>query len=212
MPPLFALGGCMLSKKTKRLLSALLLGVAFFVGVFINHSKQAPQVPHQIVQEQRQEIDYSEAIVTQLESINKLEIYQAYLKNTVTIHQGYNNRFFRNDKTINIPTTGIYKLDLDNVKGNIIIGQKVVTIIAHLEYDVIVHEDKMEFTDNKGYLAFYDIKLEPEKTAAMITEAKKQMLNKMQDQEYLDIVQRKAEKVIAEQLDGLDYNIRVLWR
>lgn len=202
----------MLSKKTKRLLSALLLGVAFFVGVFINHSKQAPQVPHQIVQEQRQEIDYSEVIVTQLESINKMEIYQAYLKNTVTIHQGYNNRLFRNDKTISIPATGIYKLDLDNVTGNIIIGQKVVTIISHLEYDVIVHEDKMEFTDNKGYLAFYDIKLEPEETAAMIAEAKKQMLNKMQDQEYLDIVQRKAEKVIVEQLDGLDYNIRVLWR
>lgn len=202
----------MLSKKTKRLLSALLLGVAFFVGVFVNHNKQAPQVPHQIVQEQRQEIDYSEAIVTQLEAVNKLEIYQAYLKNTVTIHQGYNNRFFRNDKTINIPATGIYKLDLDNVAGNIIIGQKVVTIIAHLEYDVIVHEDKMEFTDNKGYLAFYDIKLEPEETTTMIAEAKKQMLSKMQDQEYLDIVQRKAEKVIAEQLDGLDYNIRVLWR
>lgn len=202
----------MLSKKTKRLLSALLLGVAFFVGVFVNHNKQAPQVPHQIVQEQRQEIDYSEAIVTQLEAVNKLEIYQAYLKNTVTIHQGYNNRFFRNDKTINIPAIGIYKLDLDNVAGNIIIGQKVVTIIAHLEYDVIVHEDKMEFTDNKGYLAFYDIKLEPEETTTMIAEAKKQMLSKMQDQEYLDIVQRKAEKVIAEQLDGLDYNIRVLWR
>ena len=202
----------MLSKRTKRLLSALLLGVAFFVGAFVNHNKQAPQVPHQIVQEQRQEIDYSEVIVTQLESINKLEIYQAYLKNTVTIHQGYNNRFFRNDKTINIPANGIYKLDLDNVTGNIIIGQKVVTIIAHLEYDVIVHEDKMEFTDNKGYLAFYDIKLEPEETSAMIAEAKKQMLSKMQDQEYLDIVQRKAEKVIAEQLDGLDYDIRVLWR
>lgn len=202
----------MLSKRTKRLLSALLLGVAFFVGAFVNHNKQAPQVPHQIVQEQRQEIDYSEVIVTQLESINKLEIYQAYLKNTVTIHQGYNNRFFRNDKTINIPANGIYKLDLDNVTGNIIIGQKVVTIIAHLEYDVIVHEDKMEFTDNKGYLAFYDIKLEPEETSAMIAEAKQQMLSKMQDQEYLDIVQRKAEKVIAEQLDGLDYDIRVLWR
>lgn len=202
----------MLSKRTKRLLSALLLGVAFFVGAFVNQNKQAPQVPHQIVQEQRQEIDYSEVIVTQLESINKLEIYQAYLKNTVTIHQGYNNRFFRNDKTINIPANGIYKLDLDNVTGNIIIGQKVVTIIAHLEYDVIVHEDKMEFTDNKGYLAFYDIKLEPEETSAMIAEAKQQMLSKMQDQEYLDIVQRKAEKVIAEQLDGLDYDIRVLWR
>lgn len=202
----------MLSKRTKRLLSALLLGVAFFVGAFVNHNKQAPQVSHQIVQEQRQEIDYSEVIVTQLESINKLEIYQAYLKNTVTIHQGYNNRFFRNDKTINIPANGIYKLDLDNVTGNIIIGQKVVTIIAHLEYDVIVHEDKMEFTDNKGYLAFYDIKLEPEETTTMIAEAKQQMLSKMQDQEYLDIVQRKAEKVIAEQLDGLDYDIRVLWR
>lgn len=212
MPPLFALGGCMLSKKTKRLLSALLLGVAFFTGMFVNHSKQATQVPHQIVQEQRQEIDYSEVIVTQLESINKLEIYQAYLKNTITIHQGYDNRFFRCDKQIDIPSTGIYKLDLDNVKGNIIIGQKVVTIIASMEYDIIVHEDKMQFTDNKGYFVFYDIKMTPEEQAAMIAEAKSQMLGKMKDPKFLDTVQRKAEKVIKEQLDGLDYDIRILWR
>ena len=212
MPPLFALGGCMLSKKTKRLLSALLLGVAFFIGMFVNHSKQATQVPHQIVKEQRQEIDYSEVIVTQLESINKLEIYQAYLKNIITIHQGYDNRFFRCDKQIDIPATGIYKLDLDNVKGNIIIGQKVVTIIASMEYDIIVHEDKMQFTDNKGYFVFYDIKMTPEEQAAMIAEAKSQMLGKMKDPKFLDTVQRKAEKVIKEQLDGLDYDIRILWR
>ena len=140
----------MLSKRTKRLLSALLLGVAFFTGMFVNHNKQVPSEPHQIVQEQKQEIDYSEVIVTQLESINKLEIYQAYLKNTVTIHQGYDNNFFRCDKQIGIPATGIYKLDLDNVTGNVIIGQKVVTIIASMEYDVIVHEDKMKFEDKKG--------------------------------------------------------------
>ncbi len=202
----------MLSKRTKKLLSALLLGVAFFIGMFVNHSKQATQVPHQIVKEQRQEIDYSEVIVTQLESINKLEIYQAYLKNIITIHQGYDNRFFRCDKQIDIPATGIYKLDLDNVKGNIIVGQKVVTIIASMEYDIIVHEDKMQFTDNKGYFVFYDIKMTPEEQAAMITEAKSQMLGKMKDPEFLDIVQKKAEKVIKEQLDGLDYGIRILWR
>ena len=168
----------MISKKTKKLLSALLMGVAFFTGMFVNHSIQEAQVPHQIVQEQKQEIDYSEVIVTQLESINKLEIYQAYLKNTVTIHQGYDNNFFRCDKQIDIPSTGIYKLDLDNVAGNILIGQKVVTIIASMEYDVIVHEDKMEFTDNKGYLVFYDVKITPEEQAAMIAEAKQQMLGK----------------------------------
>ena len=202
----------MISKKTRRLLSALLLGVAFFTGMFVNHNKQEVQVPHQIVHEQKQEIDYSEVIVTQLKSINKMEIYQAYLKNTVTIHQGYDNNFFRCDKQIDIPATGIYKLDLDNVTGNIIIGQKVVTILASMEYDVIVHEDKMQFTDNKGYFVFYDIKMTPEEQAAMIAEAKQQMLSKMQDKEYLDVVQRKAEKIIAEQLDGLDYDIRVLWR
>ena len=202
----------MLSKRTKKLLSALLLGVAFFIGMFVNHSKQATQVPHQIVKEQRQEIDYSEVIVTQLESINKLEIYQAYLKNIITIHQGYDNRFFRCDKQIDIPATGIYKLDLDNVKGNIIVGQKVVTIIASMEYDIIVHEDKMQFTDNKGYFVFYDIKMTPEEQAAMIAEAKSQMLGKMKDPKFLDTVQRKAEKVIKEQLDGLDYDIRILWR
>ena len=201
----------MISKKTRGLLSALLLGAAFFTGMLVNHNKQEAQVPHQIVQEQKQEIDYSEVIVTQLESINKIEICQAYLKNTVTIHQGYDNNFFRCDKQIDIPSTGIYKLDLDNITGNIIIGQKVVTIIASMEYNVIIHEDKMQFTDNKGYFVFYDIKITPEEQAAMIAEAKQQMLGKMKDPEFLDTVQMKAEKVIKEQLSGLDYDIRVIW-
>ena len=202
----------MISKRTRRLLSALLLGVAFFTGMLINHNKQELQVPHQIVHEQKQVIDYSEVIVTKLESINKMEIYQAYLKNTVTIHQGYDNSFFRCDKQIDIPSTGIYKLDLDNVTGNVIIGQKVVTIIASMEYDVIVHEDKIQFKDNKGYFVFYDMKITPEEQAAMIAEAKQQMLGKMKDPEFLDTVQMKAEKVIKEQLSGLDYDIRVIWK
>ena len=202
----------MISKKTKKLLSALLMGVAFFTGMLVNHNRQELQMPHQIVQEQKQVIDYSEVIVTQLESINKLEIYQAYLKNTVTIHQGYDNSFFRCDKQIDIPATGIYKLDLDNVTGNIIIGQKVVTIIASMEYDVIVHEDKVQFADNKGYFVFYDVKITPEEQTAMIAEAKQQMLGKMKDPEFLDTVQMKAEKVIKEQLSGLDYDIRVIWK
>lgn len=202
----------MISKKTKRLLSALLMGVAFFIGVFINHNRQEIQMPHHIIQEQKQVIDYSEVIVTKLESINKMEIYQAYLKNTVTIHQGYDNSFFRCDKQIDIPSTGIYKLDLDNVAENVIIGQKVVTIIASMEYDVIVHEDKMQFEDNKGYFVFYDMKITPEEQAAMIAEAKQQMLGKMKDPEFLNTVQMKAEKVIKEQLSGLDYDIRVIWK
>ena len=202
----------MISKKTRRLLSALLLGVAFFIGMFVNHNRQETQMSHQIVQEQKQVIDYSEVIVTKLESINKMEIYQAYLKNTVTIHQGYDNSFFRCDKQIDIPSTGIYKLDLDNVAENVIIGQKVITIIASMEYDVIVHEDKMQFEDNKGYFVFYDMKITPEEQAAMIAEAKQQMLGKMKDPEFLDTVHMKAEKVIKEQLSGLDYNIRVIWK
>ena len=202
----------MISKRTRRLLSALLMGVAFFIGVFINHNRQEIQMPHHIVQEQKQVIDYSEVIVTKLESINKMEIYQAYLKNTVTIHQGYDNSFFRCDKQIDIPSTGIYKLDLDNVAENVIIGQKVVTIIASMEYDVIVHEDKMQFEDNKGYFVFYDMKMTPEEQAAMIAEAKQQMLGKMKDPEFLNTVQMKAEKVIKEQLSGLDYDIRVVWK
>ena len=202
----------MISKKTRRLLSALLLGVAFFIGMFVNHNRQEIQMFHQIVQEQKQVIDYSEVTVTKLESINKMEIYQAYLKNTVTIHQGYDNSFFRCDKQIDIPSTGIYKLDLDNVAENVIIGQKVITIIASMEYDVIVHEDKMQFEDNKGYFVFYDVKITPEEQAAMIAEAKNQMLGKMKDPEFLDTVQMKAEKVIKEQLYGLDYDIRVIWK
>ena len=46
----------------------------------------------------------------------------------------------------------------------------------------------------------------------MIAEAKQQMLGKMKDPEFLDVVQMKAEKVIKEQLSGLDYDIRVVWK
>ena len=34
----------MISKKTRKLLSALLLGVTFFTGMFVNHNKQEAQV------------------------------------------------------------------------------------------------------------------------------------------------------------------------
>lgn len=200
----------MLSKRTRRLLSALLLGVSFFTGMYISRSRPVPET-HQIV-EQQQKVDYTETIMSQLESINKMEIYQAYLKNTVTIHKGFNNDFFRNDKTIIMYANGYYKLDLDNLVGNVIIGDKVVTIIAQLEYDVVVQEKKFEYSDNKGHLVFSDVKLTPEEQASMVTEVKQQMLTKMQDKEFLDIVQRKAEEIIEDQLEIENYKVRVIWK
>lgn len=76
----------MISKRTRRILTVALLGVAFFTGFFVSNNKEiAPENPPVI--EQKNQIDYSEILLSELQSINKLEIYQAYLKNTVTMKQ-----------------------------------------------------------------------------------------------------------------------------
>ena len=91
----------MISKRTRRILTVALLGVAFFTGFFVSNSKEiAPENPPVI--EQKNQVDYSEILLSELQSINKLEIYQAYLKNTVTIKQGYNCKLFKNNKSIDV--------------------------------------------------------------------------------------------------------------
>ena len=76
----------MISKRTRRILTAALLVIAFFTGLFVSNSKEiTPENPPVI--EQKNQIDYSEILLSELQSINKLEIYQEYLQNTITITQ-----------------------------------------------------------------------------------------------------------------------------
>lgn len=203
----------MLSKRTRNIIASLLVGITVFVGAccsFYQLGKQ--QQPHSISQQIEQKVDYSEAIVDRMEAVNRLEIYDCYLKNDITIKQGHDNIFFRNNKQLQIPATGIYRVDLDNVRENVIISEKSVTIIASMEYTVNIHEDRIQFTDDRGYLVFYDIKLTPEDHARIMADTRTNMLNKMGDPEYLDVAKARAEVMLADQLRDLGYVTKVIWR
>ena len=203
----------MLSKKTKRIIASLLVGITVFVGACIscfNLGKQ--QTPHSVPQQIEQKVDYSESVVEQLEAVNRLEVYEVYLKNDVTIKQGYDNSFFRNNKELKIPSTGIYRVDMDNVYDNVIVNGKEVTVISSMEYNVTIHEDRIQFTDDRGFLVFYNVQITPEEQTNIMVETKNKMLAKMQEAEYLDVAKAQAEVMLANQLRDLGCTVKVIWR
>ena len=203
----------MLSKKTKRIIASLLVGITVFVGACIscfNLGKQ--QTPHSVPQQIEQKVDYSESVVEQLEAVNRLEVYEVYLKNDVTIKQGYDNSFFRNNKELKIPSTGIYRVDMDNVYDNVIVNGKEVTVISSMEYNVTIHEERIQFTDDRGFLVFYNVQITPEEQANIMVETKNKMLAKMQEAEYLDVAKAQAEVMLANQLRDLGCTVKVIWR
>lgn len=205
----------MLSKKTKRIIASLLVGITVFVGACIscfNLGRQ--QTPHSVPQQIEQKVDYSESVVEQLEAVNRLEVYEVYLKNDVTIKQGYDNSFFRNNKELKIPAIGTYKIDLDDLQNNVFINDNHVTILASLEQSVSVFEDRIQFINEQGYCVFYSVKLEPEEMANIIHETKCQMLSKMKEEEYTSKAKDRAEQVIRDTI-RLKYpkmEVTVIWK
>lgn len=205
----------MLSKKTKRIIASLLVGITVFVGACIscfNLGKQ--QTPHSVPQQIEQKVDYSESVVEQLEAVNRLEVYEVYLKNDVTIKQGYDNSFFRNNKELKIPAVGTYKIDLDDLQKNVFINDNHVTILASLELNISVFEDRIQFINEQGYCVFYSIKLEPEEMTNIIHETKNQMLSKMQEEEYINKAKSRAEQIARDAVKTKypKMGVAVIWK
>ena len=74
----------MLRNKLKILISSALIATTLFVALtFLKRPIEAPKQINRI-ESNEQKIDYSQSIIEKLESINKLEITQAYLKQDIT--------------------------------------------------------------------------------------------------------------------------------
>lgn len=207
----------MLGKKTRKLLASILLGLTvggLFGGLFVKANNPEPQQYHTVPIEQQVQVDYTDTVLSELTSINKLEIYQAYLKNTVTIKKGFDNKFFRNNKSIDMYATGIYKLDLNNIDKDLVMSGNSVVVIASIEHDVIVHENKFKFTEEKGWLTFGDVEVTPEEMTAITQQTKDQMTSKMLSDEYLETVKEKATYIIVDRLRDInpEFNIKVVWK
>lgn len=205
----------MIGKKTKKLVASLLLGVCVFVGLAKWDKPTTNETYQRQIQLQETKVDYSNLIIKGLEKINNLEVLQLNVNYDMTIHGTiFKNNFFRNDKIVTLNTTARYKIDLDDVMSNVIFSGDNITVLVHINTEVLVNEDSIIYRDDKGYLAFGDVTITPEEYNAMVVQAKENISNEMMKKENYDVAKENVEKRVKEIITtvGHDtYNINIKW-
>lgn len=205
----------MLGKKTKKLVASLLLGVCVFVGLAKWEKPTTNETYQRQIQLQETKVDYSNLIIKGLEKINNLEVLQLNVNYDMTIHGTiFKNNFFRNDKIVTLNTTARYKIDLDDVMSNVIFSGDNITVLVHINTEVLVNEDSIIYRDDKGYLAFGDVTITPEEYNSMVVQAKENISSEMMKKENYDVAKENVEKRVKEIITtvGHDtYNINIKW-
>lgn len=205
----------MIGKKTKKLVASLLLGVCVFVGLAKWDKPTTNETYQRQIQLQETKVDYSNLIIKGLEKINNLEVLQLNVNYDMTIHGTiFKNNFFRNDKIVTLNTTARYKIDLDDVMSNVIFSGDNITVLVHIDTEVLVNEDSIIYRDDKGYLAFGDVTITPEEYNSMVVQAKENISSEMMKKENYDVAKENVEKRVKEIIAtvGHDtYNINIKW-
>lgn len=205
----------MLGKKTKKLVASLLLGICVFVGLAKWEKPTTNETYQRQIQLQETKVDYSNLIIKGLEKINNLEVLQLNVNYDMTIHGTiFKNNFFRNDKIVTLNTTARYKIDLDDVMSNVIFSGDNITVLVHINTEVLVNEDSIIYRDDKGYLAFGDVTITPEEYNSMVVQAKENISSEMLKKENYDVAKENVEKRVKEIITtvGHDtYNINIKW-
>lgn len=205
----------MIGKKTKKLVASLLLGVCVFVGLAKWDKPTTNETYQRQIQLQETKVDYSNLIIKGLEKINNLEVLQLNVNYDITIHGTiFKNNFFRNDKIVTLNTTARYKIDLDDVMSNVIFSGDNITVLVHINTEVIVNEDSIIYRDDKGYLAFGYVTITPEEYNSMVVQAKENISSEMMKKENYDVAKENVEKRVKEIITtvGHDtYNINIKW-
>ena len=205
----------MIGKKTKKLVASLLLGICVFVGLAKWDKPTTNETYQRQIQLQETKVDYSNLIIKGLEKINNLEVLQLNVNYDMTIHGTiFKNNFFRNDKIVTLNTTARYKIDLDDVMSNVIFSGDNITVLVHINTEVLVNEDSIIYRDDKGYLAFGDVTITPEEYNSMVVQAKENISSEMMKKENYDVAKENVEKRVKEIITtvGHDtYNINIKW-
>ena len=204
-----------MGKKTKKLVASLLLGICVFVGLAKWDKPTTNETYQRQIQLQETKVDYSNLIIKGLEKINNLEVLQLNVNYDMTIHGTiFKNNFFRNDKIVTLNTTARYKIDLDDVMSNVIFSGDNITVLVHINTEVLVNEDSIIYRDDKGYLAFGDVTITPEEYNSMVVQAKENISSEMMKKENYDVAKENVEKRVKEIITtvGHDtYNINIKW-
>ena len=204
----------MMNKKTKVVIVSILLtfGISL-LGYKVIPTKHSNSIGYQQVVIDDNKVDYSGLVINELQKLDKLEVLQMNVNYKMTIHgSNYNNKFFKNDKIVNLNTTGRYKIDLGDIKDNVIIGDNSIVVLIHLEKEVFVNEDKTTYEDDKGWLVLYDVKVSPEEYNTMVINAENNILKEMDTEDNLGYAKKVVEEKVTNIIHtvvGQEYNINI---
>lgn len=154
------------------------------------------------------------------EVISKLKLNITDINFSKIITVGKNNTFmkgcFRNQKHIKYRILAHYSIDFSNInKEQIqIVDNKIVLILPAPSVETTILEDKTEFTNEKGLLAFGEPKLTPQQQLAIQHMLKEEITQEAYSNENMGIVKEDVNKQIEGLLGALTdkaYKVDIKW-
>lgn len=158
-----------------------------------------PQTIEEILPEVSQtKFDIVGAICDEIKLSGRLELCKGLVTNTIVVGSESDSFLFKNKKYINVIGLNKYTIDLNNVteKNIKVSGDNIIIYLKEPEMECELLPDKFTFQEEKGVLAFYDVKLTPEQYNYVIEKAKENCIQAGKSKDYNDMVKNIAEESV----------------
>ena len=150
--------------------------------------------------------DFSEAILGDSKHLSKLEVYSRDISELTTVTEAGLMKLsvFTKNQFITYHGKAIYTIDLSQLRNSDIkMDEKNFLITINIPRPALepinIPSDNIEFGDvNKGILALGDLKLSPEDTAKIETEAKNKMEQKLIEENVIQEAEKYAKLSVLE--------------
>lgn len=192
---------------------------SFYIGTKLNYYKQIPHTANIIMENEntfRYKLD-EKAIIDTINDSLELNILNVQLRQRLTI-KGNNTdlSWFKNRKHIEYTGHAKYYLDFSNLNENAvkINENKIIINLNNPVINLDIDQSKIKYEDEKGWLSFYDIKLDPEVAYQLEKTAKDNMKKQLIDDDYLNEAKEKANnkiQFILKTLTDNSYEININW-
>lgn len=192
-------------KRRTILLIALCVSLGFFLGykAFVKpeKSKETWVVPN--IQNISKKFITEETLVNEIHQKQELITLEIDMTEKVILDDSWGSLgIFKKVQSVNYAGTGIYTVDLSNLKAeNINIDDKAKNVMVNVAPPAVktvsIAEDKTEYqTPENGLLRFGEIKLTLEENQMLLSNVKDKMLKKMSEQDFTSQARNSSEKTI----------------
>ncbi|PJI08238.1 MULTISPECIES: DUF4230 domain-containing protein [Clostridium] len=199
-------------KKTLLIIMLICIVIGFFAAYkFFNRNSNSSSKPWTVANANdiSKKFISKETLIKKIEQKQKLITTEVEISEKVTIDNSWGNLdVFKKIQNISFTGTGIYAVDLSNLKNsNLSINNetKIITLkISKPQIEAInIDDDKTEYQTDNGLLRFGEIKLTPEEHEAIMENVKKDMNKKMMENDYYSKATSNSKKSIRDMIKSI---------